>query len=114
MDKLFVNQVLHGGTVVAASGDFGASGSHAFLGAAEPDGGLPGVEPVRPLRRRHDGQPGSGGALERGHYGGEQAWNELLPAVLPGAGAGGGAPSAHLPRTAMAARSDRKLDARGA
>jgi subtilase family serine protease len=43
------------------------------------------------------GNPAPEGLWNKGRYGGEQAWNELLPAVFPGAGAGGGAPSAIYP-----------------
>ena len=91
MDKLFFSQVLHGGTVVAA---WATSVRRAFVvGPPQPDGRLPGVEPIRALRRRHDGRPDASGLWNRGHYGGEQAWNELLPSVFPGWQRGGGAPS---------------------
>ena len=45
MDKLFLNQILHGGTIVAASGDLGASGFTPFFGAPVPMAGYPASSP---------------------------------------------------------------------
>jgi subtilase family serine protease len=98
MDKLFLNQVLHGGTVVAASGDFGASGFTPFTGGPpSPMAGYPASSPFVLSVGGTMGNPAPAGLWNRGRYGGEQAWNELLPAVFPGAGAGGGAPSSIYP-----------------
>ncbi len=98
MDKLFLNQVLHGGTVVAASGDFGASGFTPFTGGAPtPMAGYPASSPFVLSVGGTMGNPAPAGLWNRGHYGGEQAWNELLPSVFPGGGAGGGAPSTIYP-----------------
>jgi subtilase family serine protease len=93
MDKLFLSQVQHGGTVVAASGDFGASGLTPFVGPPAPMAGYPASSPFVLSVGGTMGDPAPAGLWNRGHYGGEQAWNELLPAVFPGGGAGGGAPS---------------------
>jgi subtilase family serine protease len=93
MDTLFLNQVRHGGTVVAASGDFGASGLTPFVGPPSPMAGYPASSPFVLSVGGTMGNPAPAGLWDRGHYGGEQAWNELLPAVFPGGGAGGGAPS---------------------
>ena len=82
MDKLYLSQVLHGGTVVASSGDFGASNFTAVRRARpSPMAGFPASSPLvlsvggtmgnpapdglwtqRPLRRR--------AGLERAHAGG--------------------------------------------
>jgi subtilase family serine protease len=97
MDKLFLNQVLHGGTVVAASGDFGASGFTPFVGQPSPMAGYPASSPFVLSVGGTMGNPAPAGLWNRGRYGGEQAWNELLPAVFPGGGAGGGAPSILYP-----------------
>jgi subtilase family serine protease len=94
MDKLFLSQVQHGGTVVAASGDFGASGLTPFVGGPpSPMAGYPASSPFVLSVGGTMGDPAPAGLWNHGHYGGEQAWNELLPAVFPGGGAGGGAPS---------------------
>ena len=65
MDRLFLTQVLHGGTVVPPPATSAPRASRPFVASADPDGGLSGLEPVRPLRRRHDGrQPVPDGSLE--------------------------------------------------
>ncbi len=93
MDKLFLNQVLHGGTVVAASGDLGASGFTPFVGPPSAMAGYPASSPFVLSVGGTMGSTYPTGLWNNGGYGGEQAWNELLPTVAPGAGAGGGAPS---------------------
>ncbi len=93
MDKLFLNQVLHGGTVIAASGDLGASGFTPFAG--EPITPMAGYPASSPFVLSVGGTMGGTfptGLWSNGGYGSEQAWNEIAP-VGPGAGAGGGAPS---------------------
>ena len=84
MDKLFLNQVRHGGTVVAASGDFGASGFTPFVGPPSPMAGYPASSPFVLSVGGTMGDPAPAGLWSNGHYGGEQAWNELLPTVVPG------------------------------
>src|SRR4051794_38648346 len=91
-DKLFLNQVLHGGTVVASSGDLGASGFTPFVGPPTPMAGYPASSPFVLSVGGTMGNPFPDGLWSNGHYGGEQAWNEIAP-IGPGAGAGGGAPS---------------------
>lgn len=93
MQKLFLNQVLHGGTVVASSGDYGASNLSTFGPAPTPMAGFPASSPLVLAVGGTMGNPAPGGLWNNGRYGGEQAWNELLPDVFPGAGATGGAPS---------------------
>jgi subtilase family serine protease len=92
MDRLFLNQVQHGGTVVASSGDLGASGFTPFSGPPVPMAGYPAASPFVLSVGGTMGDPFPTGLWSNGHYGGEQAWNELVP-FDPGAGAGGGAPS---------------------
>jgi subtilase family serine protease len=92
MDKVFLNQVKHGGTVIAASGDLGASGFTPFVGAPTPMAGYPASSPFVLSVGGTMGSPGPDGLWSNGHYGSEQAWNEIAP-IGPGAGAGGGAPS---------------------
>src|SRR3954468_9700251 len=92
MDKLFLNQVLHGGTVVASSGDFGASGFTPFVGPPTAMAGYPASSPFVLSVGGTMGGTFPTGLWSNGRYGSEQAWNELVP-FDPGAGAGGGAPS---------------------
>jgi subtilase family serine protease len=95
MDKVFLSQVLHGGTVVAASGDFGASGLTPFVGAPSAMAGYPASSPYVLSVGGTMGGSYPTGLWNNGAYGSEQAWNELLPtgSCFPCAGAGGGAPS---------------------
>jgi subtilase family serine protease len=96
MQGAYLNQVLHGGTVIASSGDYGASN---LTGLADecPDvsvmAGFPASSPFVLAVGGTMGDPAPGGLWSHGHYGGEQAWNESLPTIFPGAGATGGAPS---------------------
>ena len=92
MDRVFLNQVQHGGTVVASSGDLGASGFTPFVGPPAPMAGYPASSPFVLSVGGTMGSTFPTGLWEHGHYGAEQAWNELVP-FFPGAGAGGGAPS---------------------
>ena len=71
----------------------GASGLTPFVGPPSPMAGYPASSPFVLSVGGTMGDPAPAGLWNRGHYGGEQAWNELLPAVFPGGGAGGGAPS---------------------
>jgi subtilase family serine protease len=94
LDKLYLNHVRTGGTVVAASGDLGASGyAPVFFGVPPvPMAGYPAASPYVLSVGGTMGAPDAQGLWNSGQYGGEQAWNELVP-FYPGAGAGGGAPS---------------------
>jgi subtilase family serine protease len=93
MDALFLNQVQHGGTVVASSGDLGASGFTPFFGPPTPMAGYPASSPYVLSVGGTMGGSYPTGLWNRGRYGSEQAWNELIPSSGVGAGAGGGAPS---------------------
>jgi subtilase family serine protease len=93
LDQLYLNQVRSGGTVVAASGDLGASGAGPFVGGPPvPMAGYPASSPLVLSVGGTMGLPYPQGLWNAGQYGGEQAWNEPIP-FAPGAGAGGGAPS---------------------
>jgi subtilase family serine protease len=93
LDKLYLSQVRSGGTVVAASGDFGASGVGPFVGGPPvPMAGYPAASPFVLSVGGTMGLPFPQGLWNAGVYGGEQAWSEPV-SVFPGAGAGGGAPS---------------------
>jgi subtilase family serine protease len=97
---MYLDVLRHGGTVLAASGDLGASNgteleAHFFpqLGIVpSPMAAYPASDPFVLAVGGTEGNPYPDGLLsDAGAYGGEQAWNE---AVLGGAAAGGGAPSA--------------------
>jgi subtilase family serine protease len=93
LDKLYKNHVLGGGTVVASSGDLGASGVGPFVGGPPvPMAGYPAASPFVLSVGGTMGLPYPQGLWNAGKYGGEQAWSEPVP-FFPGAGAGGGAPS---------------------
>jgi subtilase family serine protease len=94
LDQLFLNHVRSGGTVVAASGDLGATGFGPFVGGPPvPMAGYPAASPYVLSVGGTMGAPDAQGLWNHGQYGGEQAWNEAVP-FAPGFGAGGGAPSA--------------------
>ena len=95
MDKVFFNQVRHGGTVVAASGDLGASGFTPFYGAPSPMAGYPASSPFVLSVGGTMGGTYPTGLWNNGAYGSEQVWNEVLASGF--AGAGGGAPSTVYP-----------------
>jgi subtilase family serine protease len=85
--------VRNGGTVVAASGDLGASGFGPFVGGPPvPMASYPAASPYVLSVGGTMGAPDAQGLWNAGQYGGEQAWNESVP-FFPGVGAGGGAPS---------------------
>ena len=93
LDKLYLSHVLGGGTVVASSGDLGASGVGPFVGGPPvPMAGYPASSPFVLSVGGTMGAPYPQGLWNSGEYGGEQAWSEPVP-FFPGAGAGGGAPS---------------------
>jgi subtilase family serine protease len=94
LDKLYLSHVRTGGTVVAASGDLGASGIGPFVGGPPvPMAGYPAASPFVLSVGGTMGAPDAQGLWNNGQYGGEQAWNEQPVSFFPGAGAGGGAPS---------------------
>lgn len=89
-DKLFLAQVLHGGTIVSSAGDFGASNGNDTITAS-----YPASSPFSLSVGGTEGNPYPGGLWNKGQYGGEQVWNEVIPGI--GFGATGGAPSAIYP-----------------
>jgi subtilase family serine protease len=94
LDQLFLSHVRGGGTVVAASGDLGATGFGPLVGGPPvPMAGYPAASPYVLSVGGTMGAPDAQGLWNAGQYGGEQAWNEAVP-FDPGFGAGGGAPSA--------------------
>src|SRR5581483_1089510 len=93
-DQLYAQTLLHGGTVIAASGDFGASNFLPFEGLEPaPMASYPASSPLVLAVGGTMGNPVGGLLDSHGHYGGEQVWNE--PDV---GGASGGAPSVVYPR----------------
>jgi subtilase family serine protease len=96
MQKAYLRQVLHGGTVVASSGDYGASNLNGLFEECPeplPMASFPASSPLVLSVGGTMGNPGPDGLWRNGHYGSEQVWNELMPDFsFPGA-ATGGAPS---------------------
>jgi subtilase family serine protease len=95
MDGAFAAQAAHGGSVVAASGDFGATNFTPFVGSPAPMASYPAASPLVLAVGGTEGNPYPGGLWNHGHYGGEQVWNEVL--ANGSAGASGGAPSSVYP-----------------
>jgi subtilase family serine protease len=94
LDQVYLSHVRKGGTVVAASGDLGASGFGPFVGGPPvPMAGYPAASPYVLSIGGTMGAPAAQGLWSNGQYGGEQAWNEAAPFGPFFAGAGGGAPS---------------------
>ena len=90
--------VLRGGTVLAASGDLGASNGTELGGAHDPRprspspmAAYPASDPLVLSVGGTEGNPPDGLVTDSGTYGAEQAWNEIFNGQP---GAGGGAPSA--------------------
>jgi subtilase family serine protease len=98
---LYLDVVRHGGTVLAASGDFGASNGTEFeLPVASAMAAYPASDPLVLAVGGTEGNPYPDGLLtDTGQYGGEQVWNEIAPSGFPGAS--GGAPSAVRSRAFM-------------
>jgi len=94
-DALYARIALHGGTVVASAGDFGASNFTPFVGDPTPMASFPASSPLVLAVGGTEGNPYPGGLWNKGKYGGEQVWNEVLPNGA--AGASGGAPSVVYP-----------------
>jgi subtilase family serine protease len=94
-DPLYLLALLRGGTVLASSGDLGASNGTELEGVTPSAmAAYPASDPLVLAVGGTEGNPYPGGLLTPdGTYGGEQAWNEVIPGPLPGLGAGGGAPS---------------------
>ena len=96
-DQLFAQQIANGGTVIAASGDFGASNFLPLEGLEPtPMASYPASSPLVLSVGGTMGDPVGGLLDSHGHYGGEQVWNE--PDLTPLPGASGGAPSVVYPR----------------
>jgi subtilase family serine protease len=95
LDAAYQSHILTGGTVLASSGDFGASDFTPFVGQPVPMAAYPAVSPFVLAVGGTEGDPFPDGLWRSNgsKYGGEQAWNELTPRTFPGAGASGGAPS---------------------
>lgn len=98
LDQLYLAHVRTGGTIVAASGDLGATGLLPFIPGApvSPSADYPASSPFVLAVGGTMGAQYPFGLWVNGRYGAEQAWNELIP-VAPGAGASGGAPSIVYP-----------------
>ena len=90
LDRLFVQSALRGGTVVTAAGDFGGSNGNPTVTAS-----YPASSPLTLAVGGTMGDPYPGGLWNKGKYGGEQVWNEVLDGFP---GASGGAPSVVYPR----------------
>jgi len=98
---MYLDALRHGGTVLAASGDLGASNGTELESMFFPELGVipsamaayPASDPLVLAVGGTEGNPYPDGLLsDAGSYGAEQAWNEISPSGQPGAG--GGAPSA--------------------
>jgi subtilase family serine protease len=96
---MYLDVLLGGGTVLAASGDFGASNGTELEAAFVPELGVtpsamaayPASDPLVLAVGGTEGSPAAGGLTDaNGDYGAEQAWSEIFGGQ---AGAGGGAPS---------------------
>lgn len=90
---LYLFSLLNGGTVLASSGDLGASNGTEFEDGVTPSAmaAYPASDPLVLAVGGTEGNPYPGGLLTAdGTYGGEQAWNEV---VFGTPGAGGGAES---------------------
>jgi subtilase family serine protease len=93
---IYLRQVLTGGTVVASSGDFGATSASIAIGnpSPQPVAEFPASSPFVLAVGGTMGYPDPFGLLQKGRYGAEQVWNEVLPTA---AGASGGGPSTLFP-----------------
>ena len=92
-EPMYLDVLRHGGTVLASSGDLGASNGTELEGI-QPSAmaAYPASDPLVLAVGGTEGNPYPSGLLtDAGTYGGEQAWNEIAPGGFPGAG--GGAPS---------------------
>ena len=97
---MYLDVLRHFGTVLAASGDLGASNGTEIEAMLFPELGVkpsamaayPASDPLVLAVGGTEGNPYPDGLLSNaGTYGAEQAWNEISPFGMPGAG--GGAPS---------------------
>lgn len=94
--SVYLRQILTGGTVVASSGDFGATSASVALGNPDPApmAEFPATSPFVLAVGGTMGYPDPFGLLQKGRYGAEQVWNEVLPTAV---GASGGGPSTLFP-----------------
>jgi subtilase family serine protease len=94
--SLYLRQVMTGGTVVASSGDFGATSASIAIGNPNPAPmpEFPASSPFVLAVGGTMGYPDPFGLLQNGRYGAEQVWNEVLPTAV---GASGGGPSTLFP-----------------
>jgi subtilase family serine protease len=94
--SLYLHQILTGGTIVASSGDFGATSASVALGDPSPPpmAEFPATSPLVLAVGGTMGYPDPFGLLQKGRYGAEQVWNEVLPTAV---GASGGGPSTLFP-----------------
>jgi subtilase family serine protease len=91
LEPLYLAALLNGGTILAASGDYGASNGTDLEGIPPSNmAAYPASDPLVLAVGGTMGNPYPVGLSAAGGYGGEQVWNEFL-AGQPGAG--GGAPS---------------------
>jgi subtilase family serine protease len=92
LEPLYFGALLRGGTLLAASGDFGASNGTELEGVTPSVmASYPASDPLVLAVGGTEGAPGPDGLWSNGGYGGEQVWNELFNGMP---GASGGAPSA--------------------
>ena len=93
-EPLYLAALLHGGTILAASGDSGASNGTEFEEGVQPSdmAAYPASDPLVLAVGGTEGNPYPAGLWAPGGYGGEQVWNEFF-APTGALGAGGGAPS---------------------
>jgi subtilase family serine protease len=92
LDPVYFSALLHGGTILAASGDFGASNGTELEGL-QPSAmaAYPASDPLVLAVGGTMGNPGPDSLWRApGGYGGEQVWNEIFNGMP---GATGGAPS---------------------
>jgi subtilase family serine protease len=98
LDRLYADTVQHGGTVIASSGDYGATNGTPFeFDQPFVVANYPASSPFVLAVGGTEGLPYPDGLWTGSGYGGEQVWNEYLPATGQ-FGASGGAPSTVYPQ----------------
>ena len=95
-EPLYAAAIAHGGTILASSGDYGATNLTTFT-VPTPMASYPASSPLVLAVGGTQGKSANGLWHLPGKYGGEQVWNEITPTIFPGAGASGGAPSTVFP-----------------
>jgi len=98
-EPLYAAAIAHGGTILASSGDYGATNLTTFT-EPTPMASYPASSPLVLAVGGTQGKSANGLWHLPGKYGGEQVWNEITPTIFPGAGASGGAPSTVFPTPA--------------